>query len=585
MAEFTQGLRGVLEVLASYLADIAAPHAGVSPKERRLLNPWASAAIEARDALAHARACLPPGGADTAPPGQEGTPGPARGGLDAAARSMQAGRDLLATHFSTGPDGARRYQSEWAPALSSAPVTRALLLQAGSWARQIASQGAVLALSPGRMQRGTAQARRRLNSACQWLGVLDSAVQAAERRDPVPAENARLLQAIPVNAVPARRVPDGTETIPALCAGTVGSAERIRHVTWLLAPQASWSPGLSTDSLRQSAGCAIVISHHCEILLQSLATCAAWHGDTPLSAGLSESADAAGNARQAWLRAARAWSEITTDTRRTISPAAVEAADLALWTGRLAYADPGWTLARGPSQAVRPPEALAPGPRDLPRVVAAVHHACQTLTQLAAGDQEQIRAAANAGRLLVPTRSLPATYDIPRAFARAPRGRVDQVLLGYRDAGTASTRVTAAVADVAAAVGAPSQVLTSARAAAQAGGSFPADGRQPATRPAAMRWRSREEPGPVERALQDLGVTSTEVLLRAAAIDQVGEQLIRDNQQTAAARRRRLAPADASKSTATAGPASRLLASADTGAVSIRQPRAPAHAHEAEAET
>ena len=192
---------------------------------------------------------------------------------------MRAGRDLLATHFSTGPDGARRGRSEWAPAVSSGPVTRALLSQVGSWARQIASQGAVLALFPGRTQRGTVHTRRGLNSACQWLAVLDCAVQAAERQDPVPAEDARLLQAIPVNAVPPRRVPDGTERVPALCEGTVGSAERIRQVIWLLAPQASWSPGLTADSLRHSAGCGIVISHHAEILLRSLASRAAWHGD------------------------------------------------------------------------------------------------------------------------------------------------------------------------------------------------------------------------------------------------------------------------------------------------------------------
>ena len=133
----------------------------------------------------------------------------------------------------------------------------------------------------------------------------------------MPVEDARLLQAIPVNAVPPRRVPDGTERVPALCEGTVGSAERIRQVIWLLAPQASWSPGLTADSLRQSAGCGIVISHHAEILLRSLASRAAWHGDAPLSAGLTESAEAAGNARQAWLRAARTWSGITSDTRRT----------------------------------------------------------------------------------------------------------------------------------------------------------------------------------------------------------------------------------------------------------------------------
>jgi hypothetical protein len=191
------------------------------------------------------------------------------------------------------------------------------------------------------------------------------------------------------------------------------------------------------------------------------------------------------------------------------------------------------------------------------------------------------RPAANAGRLLVPTRSLPASVDIPRA----PRGRVDQVLLAYRNAGTASTCVTAAVADIAVAVGARSQVLTSARAAAQAGSSGVLASRgQPVARSTAIRRLSRGEPGPVERALRDLGVTSTAALLRAAGIDQAGERLIRDNQQAAAERRRRLAPADASKSATPTGPASRLLASTDTGTVRSRLLSAPAHAHEAEAE-
>src|ERR1022692_580798 len=124
-----------------------------------------------------------------------------------------------------------------------------------------------------------------------------------------------------------------------------------------------------------------------------------------------------------------------------------------------------WTLDLGPSQATRPPEALAPGPSDLQGVVAAVHHACHTLTQIAAADQDQIRTAAGAGRLLVPTRSLPDKFDIPHPFAHAPSDRVDQVLADYRDAGTASTRATAAVGEVATAVRAPSQVLTAARAA------------------------------------------------------------------------------------------------------------------------
>ena len=46
-----------------------------------------------------------------------------------------AGRDLLHTHFATGRDGARLARSEWAPVITSAPVTRALLLELGQWAR------------------------------------------------------------------------------------------------------------------------------------------------------------------------------------------------------------------------------------------------------------------------------------------------------------------------------------------------------------------------------------------------------------------------------------------------------------------
>src|SRR6266542_151845 len=197
-------------------------------------------------------------------------------------------------------------------------------------------------------------------------------------------------------ACPARRVPAGTETVPGLCEGTVGSAERIRHVAWLLVPQAAWSPGLTADSLRQSAGCGTVISHHCEILLRSLAGGTAER--TGASARLLASAEACGQARQEWLRAARGWNRVTTDTRGVISPAAAEAADLALWTGRLAYAGPGWTLERGPSQAVRPPEALASRPGDLRIVVAAVHHACETVAQVAAADHQQIRTAAAAAQ-------------------------------------------------------------------------------------------------------------------------------------------------------------------------------------------
>jgi hypothetical protein len=602
---FIASMRGVIEVMARYLADITAPVAGVSLRDRALLSPWARAGIEAQDALGYAAAFLRSGGAGAGRLGQAAAAGSVCGGLDAAAVSMRTGRDLLHTHFRIGPDGARRDYSEWAQVIASGPVTRALLLEVASWARQIAPQGAALALSRAPAQRDTADARRRLNAACQWLWVLDSAVQAAHRDDPVSVEDVRLLHAVPVNAVPDRRVPDGTETVQELCHGAQGSAERVRHVAWLLPPQAAWSPGLTADSLRQSARCATVISHHCEILLRSLAARAAGRGDASLSTGLLASADAAGHAREAWLRAARGWNLMTTDTRGVISPAAGEAADLALWTGRMAYADPGWTLDLGPAQATRPPEALAAEPGDLRGVVAAVHHACLTLTQIAAADQEQIRTAASAGRLLVPTRSLPDTFDIPRAFAHAPGDRVEQVLADYRGAGVASARANAAVADVASGVRAPSQMLTAARAAVRAGGGLASGDRSRVAKPATVwqwppsdagpvewpsvaeparvvRW-SRDAAGPVERTLRDLGVTSQSVLLRAAAIDQAGEQIILDN-APAAAVRWRADTADLGRSTGAAELINHMLASGSPRAAVILRPPAPTSAAEAEAE-
>ena len=581
---FTQSLRDVIEVMARYLADINAPVAGVPRQHQRLLSPWARAGLEAQAALGNAAAFLSFGRPGTSRPSRDSADNPAPAGLDAAAVSLRTGRDLLHTHFTTGPDGARGDHSEWSQVITSAPVTRALLLEVASWARQIAPQGTALALSRAPAQRHTGDARRRLNAACQSLWILDSAVQAAHRKYPVSAEDAQLLQAIPVNASPARRIPHGTETIPGLCQGTLGSAERIRHIAWRIAPQASWSPGLTADSLRQSAGCGTVISHHCQILLKSLAACADKHADSEIAIRLLVCAEAAGDARHAWLQAARAWNQATTDTRGLISPAAAEAADLALWTGRLAYADPGWTLDLGPSQAVRPPGALAPGRGDLQRVVTAVHHACHTLTQISAADQEQIRTAAGAGRILVPTRSLPDDFDIPHPFAHAPSDRVDQLLTAYRDAGAASTRATAAVARVATAIRAPSQILTTARAAVQAGDGLAANGKQRPAEAAKIRPSPRSAAGPVERILQDLGVTSRSVLLRAAAIDKASEQIILENSPATATGRQRPVPAELSRSTGTAELINHMLATGNPRAAAILHPPAPAKTAEAEAE-
>jgi len=112
----------------------------------------------------------------------------------------------------------------------------------------------------------------------------------------------------------------------------------------------------------------------------------------------------------------------------------------------------------------RVPQALAPEPGVLPAVATAVHQASETLAQIAAADRSQIRAAAEAGRLLVPTRTLPGRFDIPHHFAPAPRARVKRLARRLPRRRNPSTQATAAVARIAADMRAPSHILTLARA-------------------------------------------------------------------------------------------------------------------------
>ena len=69
---------------------------------------------------------------------------------------------------------------------------------------------------------------------------------------------------------------------------------------------------------------------------------------------------------------------MVTDSRVYLSHPAAEARHLALWTGRLAYADPAWTPARKPSHAVRDPASLAPGPAELAEIASAMHYTADT---------------------------------------------------------------------------------------------------------------------------------------------------------------------------------------------------------------
>jgi hypothetical protein len=569
-----RSLDDVVAVMSRYCADVTSAFTGYSARQLRTLGGWPRAAIQAQEATQYAAGFLRAAQADSLRR-RPRTTSRAASGLDAAVISLTVGRDLLHTHFAIGCDGAQVARSEWAPVITSAPVTRALLLELGQWARTAARHGAGLALSGPPILHGTEEQRRMLNAACQWLWILDATVLEAHRHDPVSAADAELLYAIPVNALVPRHIPVGDETVTRLCHGTTGTAERVRHAAHTAVPQAAWSPALTADSFRLTAASATVISHNCATVLSSLAVLAQQRGVPDLTRDLLTSARAAAAARTTWLAAAQAWSRITTDARAAISPAAAEAADLALWTGRIAYADPGWTPTDSPFSAHRPPQALAPEPGDMGNVVAAVHQACETLTSLAAADHAQIGTAARAGRLLVPTRSLPDTFDVPHPFAPAPRDRIRALLATYHDARTASAQATVTVAHVAADVRAPSRILTTARAAIRAGiGPAGQTTHEPA-RPPTQSSPAHEIPGPIERILQDLGVTSTDVLHHAAAIDQAGEQLIVDAAQAIDPRHPPFGAAPLNRSVGTAEIINHLLASGNPRATALLRPPSP----------
>ena len=425
------------------------------------------------------------------------------------------------THLAQDPYGGRQYRSEWAPVICSPPAEQALLAELASLARQITPPCIGLATSPGTPD--TAAARRGLHRACGWLQVLNACVQTAQRTDPVTAADRDLLHAIPVNAPIPRPILDGTEPVTGLYDAVITSANRARHAAWITSNQPSWSPHLTADSLRQVAATTTVTSHHCQILLRTLA--ARTTGSSPeLTARLLRAADAAGRARDNWLNLAQALNTIDTDTMRHLSPTNGEPADLALTTGRLAYADPTWTLSSGPGRQPRPPAGLAPHPADLPLALAAAHHACDAVTTLAYTQRERIRTAARAYRLLVPTRSLPDTMDIPRPYHPAPRDRIYELLSLCQDAAEPAAEASAHAGEAAAALRAPSYILTTARAAAIATRDT-SPGPPPAGEPA-FDLHPRELTGAVQNTLHGLGITSPRLLQRAADLDQATEQLI-----------------------------------------------------------
>ena len=128
------------------------------------------------------------------------------------------------------------------------------------------------------------------------------------------------------------------------------------------------------------------------------------------------------------------------------------------------------------------------------------------MTSQAYAQRERIRTAASAGRLLVPTRSLPDTMDVPRPFAPALPDHVHALLRLCQDTAEAAAEASDRAGEAAAAVRAPSHLLTAARAAARAVHDASLSPQRPAAPEPAVTghpredgWRGPGRPAPARR--------------------------------------------------------------------------------------
>jgi hypothetical protein len=494
--------------------------------------------------------------------------------LAAAATQLAAGRDLLHTHFSTNPaTGARNRASAWAKAIYAPPVTDALLSDMASMAAQLAPWMMRLSLEspPGSAMPATVGLA--LHDASRWLWTAGLKLEARARHQQ-PSANARLvLAAIPPNLPPAHRLVASTETVPEWCEGVITTAGRLQHSAAAFARAARWSPQATSVTWRRDALAAAITSHSSEVILRALARRAATLGlDPMIRAHLDNALRVLKPVTTTWRGVIAEWRVLSTGVNhgKGVSRVAAEIGELALRTGRLAYANPEWTPSCRTNRP-RDPASLVPTARDLRGVLTAVHHAADTLTHIAATDQRCVRRAAADNRLYIPTRLLPADNDIPYAHVPAPRSRVTALLDSYRHAAKTCTAATQAFGDLALAAGTPSSVLAAAHARTAASPPLPAvrPGEMPieplTEHPRVGQISARLiQTGHLENAVRDLQLTEPALLVRASAIDEAGRDLLSE------------AIAKAHRQASTADSGSDISTSVSPRSAGLRTPRGPA---------
>jgi hypothetical protein len=276
---------------------------------------------------------------------------------------------------------------------------------------------------------------------------------------------------------------------------------------------------MSVNSLRQTAAASTLTSHHCETLLHSLARGQRMAGEPGIA--LRSAADTVGRMRTSWLGIAHALDQVASSNQGKPSPVATAAGDLALWTGRLAYTNPGWTLASGPARATKPGEERSREPGEMTDVLAAVQDACDAMSRIASADRRQMRALAAAGQVLVAAGPEPGTLDMLGPLAPARPDRIGALLTLYQFTAQASAEANTTASAAATAARVPHRT---GLPAIHAGHS-----REPVTPEATEQIadaQSLYEPGRIERTLHGLGVTDIDLLRRGGEIDRAAESLI-----------------------------------------------------------
>ena len=193
--------------------------------------------------------------------------------------------------------------------------------------------------------------------------------------------------------------------------------------------------------------------------------------------------------------------------------------------GRLVWRDPAWMPGRGQRAPRWDPLALVPDRRGVAAVLAAVRHTWDALAKIGSADLAAVDAAVDAQRLYMPATSLGRT--VRYRFGHAAAKRVIALLGAYADAEFTSRRAVTALDAAATACHAPSSLLAAARqAAAHQRRAGPL--RPPSQRRAehALQSDPGRRHGPIELAVRRLGLADPAIVLRAAVIDQAGQDLM-----------------------------------------------------------